>query len=110
MKMTHDAKRRAALIAVCICLCLSTAGCRARYDADDIIGKTSLEIMSEYGEFECVTMPVGEDGLYRNCRCGYTVKEARKGFLDKSEEVLFFIGFDENGVAVECEKGYRPGG
>lgn len=27
-----------------------------------------------------------------------------------SDEVLFFISFDENGYAVKCEEDYRPGG
>jgi len=55
-------------------------------------------------------MPADEDGLYRSCRCGYTIKEPRKGFFGKTEEVLLFIVFDDSGVAVSCEEGYRPGG
>jgi hypothetical protein len=41
---------------------------------------------------------------------GYTVKEPKVGFLGTSDEILFFITFDENGVAKKCEEGYRPGG
>ena len=55
-------------------------------------------------------MPVCEDGLFRQCRCGYTIEEPRVGYLGTSPEVLYFITFDKNGVAIECEKGYRPGG
>lgn len=55
-------------------------------------------------------MPADEDGLYRNCQCGYTIKESKKGFLETTSEILLFITFDENGAAITCEEGYRPGG
>ena len=55
-------------------------------------------------------MPAGDDGIYRNCRGGYTIKEPKTGFFGTSEEVLFFISFDENGISTECAEGYRPGG
>ena len=94
-----------------ICLSLFFIGCSAeKYNENDFIGKSSIEIVKKYGEFDCVTMPVCEDGLYKNCRCGYTIKEAKQGLLGTSDEVLFFISFDENGNAMECEEGYRPGG
>lgn len=51
-----------------------------------------------------------ENGIYKNCRCGYTIKEAEPGFLGRSDEVLLFISFDESGVAQNCSEGYRPGG
>ena len=92
-------------------LCLAAlAGCSdSRYDVDWIIGKTSAEVIDKYGEFDCTYMPAGEDGLYRS-KCGYTVKDPQRGFLGTSSEVLLFISFDENGIAVDCEKGSRPGG
>ena len=97
------------LLSITLCL-VALAGCSdSRYDVDWIIGKTSAEVINKYGEFDCTHMPAGEDGLYRS-KCGYTIKEPRRGFLGTSAEVLFFISFDENGVAVECEEGYRPGG
>ena len=99
-----------AAILVGVCLILSLAGCAVKYDAEDYIGKTSSEIVSEYGAFDCTTVPVSGDGLYRNCRGGYTIKEPKTGFFGTSEEVLFFISFDENGIATECAEGYRPGG
>lgn len=84
-------------------------GC-AKYDENDFIGKTSAQIMEEYGEFDCIGMPADTDGLYRNCQCGYTIQESRPGFLGTEPEVLFFVIFDSNGIAVKCEVGYRPGG
>ena len=95
---------------VCVCLLLSLAGCAAKYNTEDFIGKTSAEIISEHGVFDCTTMSASDDGLYKNCRGGYTIKEAKAGFFGTSEEVLFFISFDENGIATECAEGYRPGG
>lgn len=64
--------------------------------AEDFIGKTSAEIVDENGGFDCV---IGEadDGIYSNCKCGYTIKEKKAGFLGSSDEVLFFICFDERG-------------
>ena len=38
------------------------------------------------------------------------LEEPQKGFLGISPEVLFFITFDEDGIAIACEEGYRPGG
>ncbi|MBQ4047254.1 MAG: hypothetical protein IJC93_02660 [Clostridia bacterium] len=91
-------------------LLLFLAGCTADYVPDDYIGKTSAEIISEYGVFDYTGMPVSSDGLYRNCQCGYTIIESQKSFLGSSSEVLLLISFDANGVAVACEEGYRPGG
>ena len=103
-------KKRTAIAFVISLLVLLLVGCSSEYNPEDFIGKTSEEIISQYGSFDCLSMPAGEDGLYRNCRCGYTIKEAEKGLFGKSEEELFFITFDENGVATMCDEGYRPGG
>ena len=102
-------KKRIALF-FCAVFLLSLTGCVYSYSESDFIGKTSAEIVNEFGSFDCIGMPAGEDGLYRNCRCGYTIKESQTGFLGKSSEILFFIIFDENGTAIRCEEGYRPGG
>ena len=103
-------KKQIALFLVCTVFLLSLAGCRAKYNEDDFIGKTSAEIVNEFGLFDCIEWPAGEDGLYRNTQCGYTIKEPQKGFWGTSAEVLFFITFDENGIAIACQEGYRPGG
>ncbi|MBE6963305.1 MAG: hypothetical protein E7443_01720 [Ruminococcaceae bacterium] len=89
---------------------LSLLGCGSKDNEDKFIGKTSAEIENALGAFDCVGMPAGEDGLYRNCRCGYTIKAREKGFLRTAPEVLLFITFDENGIAIACEEGDRPGG
>ena len=98
----------AVLAVVCLVLCF--AGCAPRYRSEDFVGRSSEEIIGEYGSFDCTTIPASDDGLYRNCRGGYTIKEPKAGFFGTSEEVLFFISFDENGIATECAEGYRPGG
>ena len=103
-------KKTSITILVCIIFIMSIAGCSAKYKEEHFLGKTSGEIEAEYGQFDCVLMPASEDGSYRNCRCGYTIKEPQSRFLGTSDEVLFFIKFDENGIAVSCEEGYRPGG
>lgn len=105
--------KRVFALSLCVVLLLGVlGGCANKeyYDTDWIIGKTSSEIIDQYGAFDCITMDANEDGLYKNCKCGYTIIEEKQGFLSKSEEVLLFVHFDEYGVAVKCEQGYRPGG
>lgn len=101
-------KKTVALIIATILL-MTLAGCK-EYQEENFVGKTSTQIMAEYGEFDCVGKPADADGLYRNTSCGYTVRESRIGFLETDPEVLFFVLFDENGIAVSCKEGYRPGG
>ena len=103
-------KKAIVVILVCSILIMCLVGCNVKYDPDDFLGKTSAEIENEYGQFDCVLMPASEDGLYRTTRCGYTIKEPKIGFIGTSPEVLFFIYFDEKGIAISCDKGYRPGG
>ena len=102
-------KHAFAAILVILFLICSLSGC-AKYKEKDFIGKTSAEIVSQYGPFDCTLMPVSEDGLYHNCYCGYTVREPVVGFLGTSPEVLFFIHFDADGIAWTTSEGYRPGG
>ncbi len=94
---------------ICTGLLLFLAGGNAKYNEDDFIGKTSTQIEAELGRFDCCGMTVSVDGLYRNTACGYTIKEPKVGFLDTSPEILFFITFDENGIADGCYEGYRSG-
>ncbi len=103
-------RRYAAALLAAIIFTLTLAGCSSGHDTEDFIGKTSAEIVDENGDFDCVIGEAGEDGLYRNSKCGYTIKEKKTGFLGSSDEVLFFICFDENGVATSCAEGVRPGG
>lgn len=97
----------AVLLAICVGCIMS--GCE-KYDEDDYIGKTSQEIIEQFGEFDYAPTPPDNNGIYKNCRCGYTIEESEQGFLGRSEEVLLFISFDENGVAQSCSEGNRPGG
>ena len=64
-----------------------------KYSEKDFLGKTSTQIVEEYGEFDCVSAPADADGIYRSCRCGYTVQKARPGYLEQNPEILFFIYF-----------------
>ena len=103
-------KKKTIAVLLCSVFLLFLAGCNEKYHEKQFLGKNSVEIVNEFGQFDCTLMPAGEDGLYRSCRCGYTVKEPQAGFLGTTEEVLFYIHFDENGIAVSCDEGYRPGG
>ncbi|MBR3841169.1 MAG: hypothetical protein IKM20_08545 [Erysipelotrichales bacterium] len=98
------------LLMILFALTVVLSGCGKRYNRDDFIGKTSSEIINEYNSFDYTSMPIDEDGLYRSCQCGYTIKEPKKGFLGTSDELLFLILFDENGIAIKCSEGNRPGG
>jgi len=99
------------LLIIILCASISVTGCAAHpFEESDFIGKTSADITAGYGAFDCTSMPIGDDGLYRSARCGYMIREPKTGLLGTSPELFFFIIFDENGIAVECETGYRPGG
>ena len=102
--------KRIFLMILSVIIVFGLAGCGSKYREDDFVGKTSLQIENEYGKFDCIGMPVSADGLYRSTACGYTIREARVGFFGTNPEWLFFISFDENGVAVDTYEGYRPGG
>ena len=80
----------------------------SRYDEENFIGKTSTEIAAQYGPFDFTTIAVREDGLYKDCRCGYVIQEFFTGFWGTSREMMFFIVFDENGIAVSCFESETP--
>ena len=82
-----------------IALCLSSC---AKYSEDDIIGLTSSEIIEKYGDFDRKRGTPDEDGLYRDCACGYLISEEKVGFLGTTPPEYFMIYFDENGVAHWC--------
>ena len=103
-------KKQITILLFCTMFLFSLVGCSSKYSADDFIEKTSAQIEAEFGTFDCCGMEASEDGLYRNTACGYTIKESQVCFLGTDPEVLFFITFDETGIAVVCEEGYRPGG
>ena len=80
----------------------------SKYNEKNFIGKTSAEIISQYGPFDFVTLHPQKDGLYKNCKCGYTIQEWSQGFWGSTDELLFYIAFNENGVAVSCFEGVPP--
>lgn len=103
-------KKWIAVFLICTVFLLCLTGCSTKYHRDDFIGKTSAQIEAEFGAFDCCGVPASADGLYRNTSCGYTIKEPQVGFLGTDPEWLFFIGFNENGIADDTYEGYRPGG
>ena len=103
-------KKQLAVFLVYAFFLLTLVGCKAMYNEGDFIGKTSAQIEAEFGLFDCSGMPANANGLYQNTACGYTIREPRTGVLGTSPEILFFISFNENGIAYACYEGYRPGG
>ena len=103
-------KKQIVVLLICIFSALSLVGCNAKYSEDEFIGKTSAQIEAEFGSFDCCGIPANSNGLYQNTACGYTIREPKVGLLGTSPEILFFISFDENGIAHTCYKGHRPGG
>ena len=103
-------KKQIIILLFCVVFLFSFAGCGNKYNADKFIGKTSAQIESEFGAFDCCLMPANADGLYHNTSCGYIIKESQVGFMGTEPEWLVFIRFDENGVAHDTYEGYRPGG
>ena len=80
----------------------------SKYNEKAFIGRTSSEIISQYGPFDFATLHPKADGLYKNCKCGYTIQEWSQGFWGTTDELLFYIVFDENGIAVSCFEGEPP--
>ena len=83
------------LLTLLLISALILAGCGSKYDESDFLGKSSKEIVAEFGDFDCISSSADSDGVYRNAVCGYTVREKRMGLLDSIPEVLIFSHFDE---------------
>ena len=47
------------------------SGCGKNFNSDDYIGKTSAEIIEEYGAFDYVLGDIDTEGLYKSTKCGY---------------------------------------
>ena len=89
-------------------LLLFYTGFSSKYNGEDFIRKTSTEIVAQYGAFDFTTIAVREDGLYKDCKCGYVIQESSAGLWGNSREMMFFIVFDENGIAVSCFESETP--
>ncbi len=87
---------------------LFVANRSSKYNEKDFAGKTSAEIINQYGQFDFVTLYPKEDGLYKNCKCGYIIQESSTGFWGTSREMMFFIVFDESGIATSCFESEIP--
>ncbi|MBE6672598.1 MAG: hypothetical protein E7599_03640 [Ruminococcaceae bacterium] len=96
-------KKKHVLFSVIVLLTICFSGCgKEQYDEDEIIGLTSFEIVEKYGDFDRKQGSPGEDGLYRDCACGYLVSEKRVGFFGTTPSEYFMIYFNEDGVADWC--------
>lgn len=98
------------LLLLWLLLIFILSGCGKKFNSDDYIGKTSADIIEEYGDFDYVLEDTDPEGLYKSTKCGYTYREKKVGFLGTSEEEFFFIHFNERGIAYKCDYGVRPGG
>lgn len=96
-------KKKHVLLAVIvlITICFSSCG-KEQYAEDEIVGLTSIEIVEKYGDFDRTQGFPGEDGLYRDCACGYLISEKRVGFFGTTPPEYFMIYFDEDGFAHWC--------
>lgn len=88
-------------VIVLITICFSSCG-KKQYAEDEIVGLTSIEIVEKYGDFDRMQGSPGEDGLYRDCACGYLVSEKQVGFFGTTPPEYFMIYFDEDGFAHWC--------
>ncbi len=71
------------------------------------VGKSAQSILETYGSFDYGDRAKTD---YANCTVGYTIRQASPGFLQQRPELLFYIHFDENGIADRCYEGERKGG
>ena len=97
-------KNKYVLLAVIVLITICFFGCgKSKYDEDEIIGLTSVEIVEKYGDFDRPQGFPDEDGLYRDCYCGYLISEKSVGFYGSTELEYFMIYFDEDGLAQRCK-------
>lgn len=97
-------RRYAAALLAAIIFTLTLAGCSSKYDAEDFIGKTSAEIVDENGAFDCVIGETGEDGLYRDSKCGYTIKAKKAGFWARRTRFYFSYALMKMGLRRDVKK------
>lgn len=97
-------RKKYILFAVIVMVMFGFCSCgKAQYAEDEIIGLTSFEIIEKYGDFDRKQGVPCEDGLYRDCACGYLISEKRVGFFGTIPPEYFMIYFDEDGFAHWCE-------
>ena len=96
-------RKKYVLFTVIVLITLCFSGCdKEQYTEDEIIGLTSFEIVEKYGDFDRKQGFPDEDGLYRDCACGYLISEKEVGFFGTTPPEYFMIYFDEDGVAHWC--------
>ena len=95
-------KRNIILFAVitAMLLCFSSCSTKYIYDADEVVGLTSIQIVEKYGDFDRSPGYPNEDGLYCKTYCGYLITPASKGLFGSPYPEYFMIYFNENGVAT----------
>ena len=87
------------VVITAILLCFSSCGTKYKYDADEVVGLTSIQVVEKYGDFDWKGYPNAE-GLYCDGRCGYLITPASKGLFGSPYPEYFMIYFNENGVAT----------
>lgn len=95
-------KRILAIILLTLLILCVLSGCEKKYSEGEIIGLTSSEVVEKYGDFDRKQGTPDEEGLYRDCACGYLISEKRVGFFGTTPPEYFMIYFDGDGVAHWC--------
>ena len=95
-------RKKYVLLAVIVMITLCFISCGKKYSEEEIIGLTSSEVIEKYGDFDRAQGSPGEDGLYRDCSCGYLISEEKVGYLGTTPPEYFMIDFDKDGVAFQC--------
>ncbi len=96
-------KKKYVLFAVIVLIVICFSSCKKnQYDEDEIVGLTSIEIVEKYGDFDRTQGSPDEDGVYRDCACGYLTSEKRVSFFGTTPPEYFMIYFDEDGFAHWC--------
>ena len=111
---TKNMKKKILSLCLIVSLMFALFGCASdwRYNKEWMLGKTSKQIQARYGEFDTHTKEVSEDGLYRDCKCGYYVNADAKQMIggDPEPPVYLYIKFDVNGIAYDVFTMNLPGG
>ena len=104
--------RRVISFCLIVFILLSLVGCESdwMYDKDWITGKNSKQIQARYGAFDILPDKAPEEGLYKDCYCGYFLQINKRNWDERLPDEYLYIVFDANGTARRVYKYVTEGG
>ncbi len=95
-------KKLCAVLVILLLFSLCGCGACSPYREKDFIGLSSQEIIRQFGEFDHTSTAPDSEGIFRNCYCGYIIRDKVVGLFGTEPPVYFLIHFDALGIAYKC--------